>query len=329
MNFRPVTSLNLAVPTLVIVGCLPTSAAPFVFNKSLNPPSVLLGLRQSGNPLEIVVNLGPVSQFKGALPGQSFQITNIPPAEITKIFSTLDNLSLTAFASIFDPTATNPPNSTLYISKSRGANIGTQSSPWLSRLAAAQVQTVTAMGTIGGNANKYSLTVPDGPDNNGILVVERANANTSYSTLMTTQGNFGNKFPSRVETYTPIGFSLGTTPTRADFYEIPPDGASAVYLGYFDFSPDATLKFTADGGVVAGLPPVLSIERNGTVNSVSFLTQSGPYQYTLLRAPSANVTNPLAQWITVGSPVSGTGSNVTLTDTDDSGASFYRVQVNP
>lgn len=322
--------------SVALTGLLTLSAtslgATLRFNYTNQPPDVLLAFRQVGSsPSEIVAVIGPITRFSQAAPGSSFQITEVSTNQLGRIFSGLDKLRFAVFASQAVASATNPPFRTLWVTAARRQQ-DVPATPWFIKSTTSQGTTTTAIRSIGDNAVTYSLLKPDGPDNNGTLVVLPSNSNNSYSIGLGPLNNFRNTFQGSPEAILPQDFASDPTAVmRADFYQMVVGTPAATQLGYFEFRADSTLYFVA---AAPSLPPApapdqLTILRSGTSNTVTFSTVSGGYVYQLLRSPGSNPAAPLAQWTPLGSGVTGTGSLLSLSDVSDDDAAFYRVQVNP
>lgn len=310
------------------------SASVFHFSSTNNPAEICMGLRQAGNPSEIVIDLGAYTQFRGLTPGSTFTVTNISPAKIREQFPNLDDLAFAAFGAIRLRSSTNPPYKTTFLTRAR-ADISIQSTPISRGNSAAQGAAATQIIGVGDDARFYSLSQPDGPSNNGQLVVIPIDLpNLNYSQHIG-DGTFNGTVESTIETFLPTNFVTNGQPARADLYEVQPEpglgGSPAIYLGYFDFLPDAQIRFTAAGGTVTpGLPPsIVSESLDATTFSVSFTSEAGNYQYQLLRAPKEDPRKPVTEWEVRGTAVTGTGGTLTLSDTVDADAAHYRVRVTP
>lgn len=307
---------------------------PFQFNSQSDPPDVLIGLRQSGSASEILADIGPITRYTQATPGSSFLVTELSPAEILKWFPVLDDLRIDVFAAVFNPSPApgNPTYRTLWLGNPR-TDPSTQSIPWSRKLATTQGTTASRISSIGSNAVTYSRTEPDGPDNDGNVIVMASDSNLGYSQNMGPIGTFKQTFYSDTELTVPSDFAAAGVPARIDFYELVPyvngqTNRQGNFIGYFEFGTNATLRFQAPGGA-APAPSITEITRNGSVNTITFTTASGPYQYVLLRAPVAGPGAPLSAWTVVGPGVPGTGNPASLTETTDAEEAFYRIRVSP
>jgi len=137
-----------------------------------------------------------------------------------------------------------------------------------------------------------------------------------------------------VENITPSSFS---SVSRSDFYRARPTGFAdpetglttgpAFYLGYFSLNTDGTLTFTrATSTTTSPLPPppVLSIQRNGTTNTISFATTNGAI-YKLYFTNVAGLKTQLTNWPSPSTNITGTGSASSFMDITSDTNRFYGV----
>lgn len=300
------------------------------YSTAHQPPDVLLGLRQQGGSSEIVAVLGPISKFMGGTPGSSFIVPQVSPAEISRVFGSLNKLEFGVFATQVALQNTNSPSKTLWLTRPR-LDPEVPSRPWSQGPSAFQGNVSTTIRTIGTLALSYSKSQPDGPDNDGNLVVIPKDVVQSYTLNIGENGDFKGYFYGDIHGFTPADFVDSDIVARADFYDLRVGSGPGSYLGYFEFRTDATLRFVTAGG---GTPPApapsnLALVRTGTVNTISFSTISGPYTYRLLRAPASGPGANLSDWTVQGQPTTGTGGTVSIDDITTDDAAFYRVQVTP
>ncbi len=326
MKFYSTVAISVCVAGLA-------QAAQFKFKSLSDPPDLLVGFRQVGSSSEIVADLGPITRFLTAPSGSSFQITEVSTNEILKVFPSLDGLGISFFGGVVKtkPLAGNPVNKTIWVSAPR-ANPDVPSDPIYRRGSPQQGPTATRCATVGTYAAAYSANVADGPDNDGNLVLMPADYPNGYTAAVGPNGDLGGTYDGNVELILPSDFVSGGLPARADFYELVPSSdqeAAGTYLGYFEILPNAVIRFQAAGGSPpppADPPVIQGITRSGSLNTITFATQPGNYQYSLQRTL---VVDSHAQWSTVGAAVVGTGGALSLSDTADAGTAFYRVQVVP
>jgi len=320
----------LSVVAILICASV-SHAQTFSFQPKSYPPDVLIGFRQDGNPNEIVMNAGPISQFTKATPGSKFKVTAVVASELSKVYGTnLDQLGFAVFSAVRQTGTTAPAYPTMWASKER-TDRETPADPWFRQSKTSLAITGAKIETLGANTVSWSLPITVGPDNNTTLTVMPSGLNLSYSTTLGS-GNFGLTFQGDVQTYLPTGFGSGSASVRADFFQLDVGSGPGTWIGTFDFTGNNELWFTAAGGSIpnAPAPTIQSFARNGSRNSITFTTIAGGYTYTLLQSPVSGIGAPIAQWTTVpGASIVGTGNPATLNDISDSDSKFYRVQVNP
>ena len=112
---------------------------------------------------------------------------------------------------------------------------------------------------------------------------------------------------------------------RSDFYQLlskanTPANTPGKYLGYFEFSTNGVMTYTAGPAT----PAITAITRNGTTNSISFTTVSG-WTYSLLATNSLSV--PQASWPAISSSSLSTGTPLSLKDVTTNGPRFYIISV--
>ncbi len=322
---------------------------------------LLAGFRKTGahqGTNELVVYLGNVTNLLALPLGSTITMSNIPPARLTEAFSSdYTYLQWSVFGASYElssPWSTplgNFPQSTLWYTLPR-TNASIPTLPRSRFATSAQAEAATSINSIGNGANTISTQLPGGTnaDNNTVLVREPFQQTYQAFDLTTFMGDSqnpvtgdlgGNVFDFNIEQITPNPFS---TSVRSDLYESAPapssrpptpyvdpvsgSSSSVYYVGYFDLSPAGVLTFTRDAGGSTPPPPppapMLSINRNGNINTVSFGTTSGA-TYTLLYTNFAGLTSALGDWPTLGSPVPGTGGAMNFTDTTTDPGRVYSV----
>ncbi len=324
---------QIALFSLTVAGL--AQADPFIFTSQKDPPDVLIGFRQQGSSSELVANLGSIFTYTQAAPGSFFSVTNLSPAEVIRVFPSLDALQVDIFAAVVKTSVApgDPIFRTLWLVNPR-TDVNVQTSPLFRKGPTTQGPTANKIGNIGNGAFNYSAGEAPGPDNTATWVVLPSDYSSGYSVYLGPQGDFSGTFGADTELTLPTGFATGGVVARLDFYQLAPavtgQSNQGTYLGYFEFGTDASLSFHAAGGLPpASAPQITGITSDNSANTVTFSTLSGGYSYTLLRAPGGNLQAPIAQWTPVGSPVVGTGNPASLTDTINDTAAFYRVQVSP
>lgn len=311
-------------------------AATFQFNSLDDPPDVLIGIRKVGASSEILGFYGPITRFTKAAPGSSFVLTEVSTKEIATVFSSLDGLAITIFGAVYNSETApgNPVYPTLFVSNPR-TNPDSLAATYFRGNENEQGSVANVIASIGDNAAGTSLGLPDGPNNDGTVLVLASNDPNGYSAFMGPTGKFGNTFYRNAELTLPTGFADGGVTVRTDFYQLDPipfgaTPSSGDYIGYFEIGANGSILFKRAGGSVSAPPPVITgVRREGSVTSVTFTTVTGSYSYSLLRAPASGPGAAISQWTTVGLTLPGTGHPLTLTDLTDAEAGFYQVQVIP
>ena len=140
-------------------------------------------------------------------------------------------------------------------------------------------------------------------------------------------GNYNNTFQGNVEGLTAADFgSDSANVARADLYELIPASSTlnlpGRYLGYFEFKPDGRLTFN-NLVPTPPAPTITSIVRNVDVTTVSFTTATGS-TYRLRSTDAAGLTSPVSTW-TIGASIVGTGSVLSLSDTNTANLRFFAV----
>jgi hypothetical protein len=285
------------------------------------PRSLVVGLRQSGGSSELVVNAGAISNLTSLASGSSITITSLTTDQLNSAFADLNDVSWSAAADvrlIDDPTYA---YNTIWVTRPRSV-FGSQTAPWIRKGETTLGNAAAKMDGIAGGAVNYGTTIANGADNTSTGIIIPAGLQPyAYSYFIGANGNYLSAFQGNVETATPSDFSTAGQPVRADFYELQPGTGSGTYLGYFEFSPSGVLTYTAGPSSVVIPPPnIVSIDRTGNVNTITFSTVTGG-NYTLRY--SDDLTAPLANWTAVGSSTPGDGTNKSLTDTTTNTQRFY------
>jgi len=311
-------------------------AQPFIYTGR----DLLVGFRKLGSfatSYEMVSDIGQASSYSSLAPGTKVAITKFTLDQLTASFGDLNDLTWAVSGDVRggDGGDTNVPVNTLWVTNPRTDPL-VQSGPYtrLSSFGAAPV--ISAITSIGANAANYSGSVSAGPYNTSTAVQIPANNPLALSPQMGPNGDYQGSFQADVENTTPDSF---TSLVRSDLYELRPTGkvdphtgltsGPGAYLGYFELDPDGTFSFTAAGGGTPPPPPppVLSITRTNTLLTVSFTTTNGA-TYTLHYNASLTTGVPFTNWPTLGSPVTGNGSLMSMQDTVSGSARFYRMEAH-
>jgi len=303
----------------------PARAASF----SYSPGDLILGFRESGSP-DLVVDIGSPIIYDAVPAGSTIAVTNLS-TPLGYAYSSVDGLNW-AVIGAWRTGATNYPLETLWASAAR-SDVGTQSAVWASSDAYAQANPASQIASIGYNAAAYSSIEPANGTNNTsrLVVIPNSNPN-AYTPLIEdpdnkAYGDLGGLFQGNVENTTPFDFDSGEPLSISDLYELQPaplrGGAAGKWVGYFSFTPDGSVTFTA-ATVGPPAPRITSVVRNGNITTVSFTT-SANYTYGLLVTGLSGLQTSRSTWLATGGSVTGTGSVLSLQDTNSTSASFYVV----
>jgi hypothetical protein len=298
-------------------------AEPFIYSAR----DVLLGFRRVNGTKELLVNLGASSNFFNATPGAVIPMTGFFPGQLVNAFT--DDLSalrwsVSAAVISADGGDTNIPRTTLWMTRPR-TNLTVQTPPWNRASIFSQggaANKVASMGLDGQNIS--NLNPPDPIENTRTAVTEPGGNVNSYSTYVSSAGNFGGNFQGNVENLTGQPF---TEAVRSDFYEMYPGSGPGRYLGFFELRPDGTLTFQAAGG--GGTPfrtRIQSIVREGITNTVSFTTTNdAAVTYRLLFTNHLGLAAGLTNWAGGSVTVPGNGQVRILRDETGDSDRFYSV----
>ncbi len=330
-----------------------TALLSFVFlqNIQANTPiftytsrDLLLVFRKTGyyggstSPNVLEINLGQVSTYYGATPGSTISITQLPSGKLGTTFDSLNDVSWsvgTCVPAAGDSGDSSYPVKTLWTTDPRTDPL-TPATPWQQNAATVQGSTAARMVTILANASFYSGTVSSNANNNtNLIIIPASNGNNAGANLGSVNvangiGNYHDSFEGNVENTTPDDFTTGGQPSRSDLYQLLPDTTgtqpNGKYLGYFELRTNGTVVFVAASTAVSIPNPTLGISRSGNTRTISFLTVSGA-TYTLYYTNSFGLANPLSNWASIPTNITGDGTirsfqqTVTATDTNR----FYRV----
>jgi hypothetical protein len=289
-----------------------------------NPQDLLIGFRQPGSS-DLVINAGSISNYLGLANGTTIPVSHVDPSLINSTYASLNKVYWSAGATARADGNPTYPAYTFWVTSPRLNGINTpgmayhRASHWSQALTSGEIE------QLGLNAGTYSGVYPASADTANVAVIA-SNSSFSYTTQVTSSGNYGTFYGS-VESYTGDYFSTAGLPARADLYQYVPDTFNSPlygdYLGYFTFGTDGTLTFTA-GPASTILPPqpnITNISHDEYNTSVTFTTTVNAY-YSVLYSPSLTTPN----WTVVQSDIAGTGSSVSVdldSTSDDTG--FYRV----
>lgn len=275
---------------------------------------------------DLIVNAGPISYFTNLAPNTTVTIANYTGTQLGQVGTNSIDWSAWAY---FDNTAIPALTNTLYMTSAR-SDLNTQTDPYYRDTASAQGQTISKLASIVNgatdNANYSGL-------NSSTAVLESESYNVNGSSVSYAIGlgvplsvyNFRNTFQGDPEQSTGASFTTGATPVRADFYWIQPAAdhskPPATFLGYFQFSTNGVMTYTAYPTPAVVTPRIVSFTRIGTTSTVTFTT--GPSgTYTLRGTNSLTSGSAWTNWPAISS-VGGDGSNHALQDINSSSSMFY------
>jgi hypothetical protein len=294
---------------------------------------------------EAVVNIGSVLTLVNMSAGASNNVTGYSPSQLTPdTFTSLSNLTWSAFCGLSSVTLSGYPVGTLWVTKGR-STFGTQSSP-PDRLDQGQLQSVDGIiDSITFGGMQISARYSAGPDNTTTYVKEPLNLpnvtqgqnlgayiSGSDATKGTFEDNWVDKnfSPVNAEISTPIIFS---SPVQSDLYQVVPKdftdpnngqtSGKAYYVGYFQLNPDGTMFFIRASANVPA--PTIKLVRTGTSDTISFLSTSG---VTYKLYSSTDLTTPRSGWGQVGGTITGDGNMKSFPPNTTSATDtplFYRV----
>ncbi len=230
-------------PALCLLWTLSASAINY---SNLNMVAVFT---TDGGSSDIVVDLGPASQFYSAAPGSTFSITRYSGASLSNAFSSFDSLKWSAFGSIVGTNGTaQKPKNTIWATRPR-SDTRLLSIPWIRQSSLALGGVAGKMDSVGKNARTYGETfggASNGVSNSGTTLILPTGNDLGPTALMGS-GDFGGSWQDTVVNITPADFFSSKSISRSDLFETlptPPSGP-ANYLGFFTFKWDGTMTFTA------------------------------------------------------------------------------------
>lgn len=308
----------------LLMGTAP--AAPFLYA----PGDLVLAFRQTGSASDYVVNIGKATNFSTLPAGTALDISALSVSQLNSAFSSLNGLQWSVAAANRPPLVPGFPIQTLWVSAQR-LDPDTPASPWLRKGQSAQGNAGSQIDGVGVNAALSSSLLPGGTDNTATGVVIPVSAPFPIGPVIGVDGNYQGTFQGKVENVTPDDFdSDSENVSRSDLYELLPGTISGgTYdtpgrlLGYFELKPDGSLSFHVESGALPA-PDITSIGRIDDVTTVSFTTV-GSASYRL-RAASA-LGAPVSSWPVVSGPVAGTGSILSLQETNAVSSRFFAIDV--
>jgi hypothetical protein len=310
----------------MVVGA--AQAAPFAYS----PGDLLLAFRQAGGASDYVVNIGKSGDFSTLPAGTTLTISNLSVTQLGSSFPTLNGLQWSVAAANRPPLVAGFPLQTIWVVAPR-LDPSAQSSSWLRKGQYVQGTAASQIDAIGVNSANASSSQVAGPNNTTTGVVIPTASDFALTAVIGDSGNYAGTFQGNVEGVTADDFdSNPSNVSRADLYELVPGSSlegtlntPGRYLGYFELKPDGSLTFNT-GLPLPPAPSISEITYSNNVAKVSFTTVAGGSYF--LRA--ANTLNaPVSTWAVVNGPVSGTGSVLSLLDTNATNSRFFAVEAQP
>lgn len=302
-------------------------AAPFLYGSG----DLLLAVRQKGNAVDLIVNLGKAANFANVPAGTTLTIGGVTAAQLTEAFPSLNGIQWSVAGANRPPGDANYPLQTLWVSAPR-QDASSQSNPWVRKGSALQGNAASQIDAIGLNSASYSSAHTAGTLNAAALVAIPTDDSYALAAVLGDSGNLVGNFQGSIESATADDFDSDTgNVSRSDLYELLPGSLAAGtyntagrYLGYFELKADGTLSFNA-GTPALTAPTITAITREGNVTTVSF-TSVANATYKLRSTNAAGLATPSSAW-TVGATATGTGSVLSIQDTTTDAARFYAVEV--
>lgn len=294
-------------------------AAPFLYTSG----DLLLAFRKAGNASDYVVNIGKATNYNNVPPGTTFTVSNLSPAQLSSAFPDYNELKWSVAAANRPPFNPNFPDNTLWVTRPRlSANV--PSTPWLRKGQFTQPTAGAQIEEIGTRTFTYSGGTASNANNTVTGTVIPVSTAYTIGPVIGDAGNYANTFQGNVESLTAVDFNSDpANVSRADLYELQPASSTlnlpGRYLGYFELKPDGSLVFST-------LPPpptITNITRVGDVTTVSFTTVAAA-TYRLRSTNAAGLTSPVSTWA-IGASITGTGSVLSLSDTNTAGIRFFAV----
>lgn len=312
---------------LLLAGAV--QGAPFLYS----PGDLVLAFRQTGNAVDLVVNVGSVTTFTVLPPETTVVIDNLSESQLRSAFSSLNALNWSVAAANRPPLVEGFPLQTLWVTAPR-LDPSVPSPSWIRKGQFIQGNAGAQIDAIGSGGAEYSSRTPAGPDNTATGVAIPVSHEAAFTGFIGLEGNYLGAFQGNVENTTPDDFEdSGDTVSRSDLYELLP-GTSAAgtldtpgrYLGYFELRSDGTLVFSNQAGAIP-VPVITGIVREGEVSTVSFTTIEGA-TYQLRATGGDGLVTPIESW-SVAASLTGAGGPASLQDTSADPTRFFVIEVLP
>jgi hypothetical protein len=325
-------NIKLSLWKEILLAAMPAMAASVHANTfTYTNGNVLICFRQdlSGSK-DLIVNAGPISYFTNLAPNTTVTITGYTNGQLGPVGTNSIDWSAWTY---FDSSAANAPlTNTLYMTRAR-SGLNAQTDPYYRDIPSAQNHVISKLKAIvQGAVDNASYSALN--SSTAVLESESYNYSTTVSYAVglgvpDALYNFEGTFQDDPEQTTGDEFTTGATPVRADFYQLIPTGsrdfseplATNGFLGYFTFSTNGIMAYTAYPAAVVVTPVIVSFSRTNTTSAVTFTTGSSG-TYTLRGANSLISGTAPTDWPAISS-VSGDGGNHSLQDITSSSNKFY------
>ena len=350
MNKSSLKRLGMKL-ALVAMLTLPELVSAQYFNYN-STGDVLLGFRKTGayqGSYEFVVDAGSITNFLALPAGNSLNISNYAPAQLSDAFAdgyqNLQWSAFSAFGSGFDWVTSlgTFPASTAWYTRARTNATSQSTAPARLRSGnnATLVQQILSTGQ--GAINISTALGTTNSDNNTILVREPITDTYNYLTAFIgdrtdpTFGDFGGSaFHYSVENTVPSSF---TSAVVSDLYESCPlntvdpftgtTTGAAYFVGYFTLNTDGTMSFTRatatppppvagfSGTPTSGFAPLQVVFTDASTGSITNWVWNFGDGQTVTNSTSASVNHTYATGssYTVALTVKGAGGSNTKTQT--------------
>jgi hypothetical protein len=301
-----------------------------------NSGDVLVCFRNTASPRnDMIVDAGSVSTFTNLTIGQKITIS-YTGAQLANVGT--NNIAWCACAANYNfPTSDNT-----WITRPR-TSLNSQTTPWTTGtpgFMSPVAGDIDGNPSLGADATYISGAILD----TATVIVETESGHTTaneasgdcYSFWIGAAnssgiGNFNGDFQGVVEQTTPAGFTTGGQPVRADFYQLlsksgTVNGTPGTYLGYFEFSTNGVMTYTAGPSPLVVPPPTITaISSFETTNTITFTTVNGG-TYNLI---GTNIlTAARTNWPVLGSSILGDGNPKSLTDVTTNSQRFYSISAH-
>ncbi len=290
--------------------------------------NLIAGFRLGGGSSDLVVDLGPVSNYESLPLRTVLGVTNLQSSQLSNAFPNLNRLSWSISAAMRGNTNyPQYPLQTIWVTSPR-PTINVAGPVFVRKSQFNLGTTASQIDAIGNGAVTYGNSVPAGTNNTSSGIVISSTDGNSYTTLMTTNGDFAATFQSDAENTTPANFVSAGGVSRSTLYKLLPGSGATLNtpgtaLGFFDLHSNGSLTFTS------GPPPeqvkISSIKFDGTNATISFPTIN-LVSYRL-RFMDGGLTSPVSSWMTNSIIIVGDGTVRSLQDANvQSSARFYAVE---